>query len=258
MTKGKTVGVIEARMGSTRLPSKMMMPLAGVPIIDHVVHRAQACIGIEEVVLATTVEPQDATLEERAAQLGIACYRGSEDDVLSRVLGAACAIGGEVIVKISGDNPFYHPDYIDPIIAYYQNSDFDFVTNTTMGFSSAWKEERTWPIGTGINVFSTALLAESRQDELTDADREHVIKHFVEGPDRYRLGGFHAEGSFSHYRRPELRFCLDTEQDLQFLRAIFDKLYPTNPLFGLDDVIKLIDQEPTLLEIIDGIQQKTI
>ncbi len=255
----RTVAVIEARMGSSRLPGKVMMPLAGSPLIEHVVKRVQACSSLDDIVLATTVKEADTVLEKTAKELGIRCFRGSEDDVLSRVVGAAESVDGDVIVKLSGDNPLYHPTYVDPIVeAFKDNEDCDFISNTAMGFSQAWKEERLWPVGTGVMVMRRSTLAATQAEIHDEADREHVIRFIIEQPDRYRLKAFHPTGRFSVYARPELRFCVDTGADLNFFQQIFSSLYSQNQIFGLREVIELVAREPELLEIIKDIQQRAI
>lgn len=254
----RIVGVIEARMGSSRLPGKMLYPFAGRPLLEHVVRRAQACRTLSAVVVATTTAPLDSALERWARSLGAACYRGSEDDVLSRVLEAARSVGGDVIVKLSGDNPFYHPEYVDPIVDAYGAGKAEFLTNTAMGFTAKWSEARSWPVGTGVNVFSTRLLAGCLNKPLSQADREHVIKYFIDHPEEYRLAGFHAVGALAQFRRPELRFCLDTGEDFRFLGAIFDELTPSDPMFGLSAVLRLIDRRPDLLSIVANVAQKAL
>ena len=251
-------GIIEARMGSSRLPGKVMKDIVGKPLLQHIIERIQKCHRLDTIVVATTHLPQDNVIEALAVRLGIHAYRGDVEDVSSRVRDAARAFHIDVIVKISGDNPFYHDEYVDPIIDAFQKNDCDFLTNTVMGFSTAWKEARTWPIGAGICVFETDLLDRVLNMDLQPADREHVIKYIIDRPEQFRLGAFRAEGPFSVYRRPELRFAVDTQEDLEFTRAIFEKLYGRNPVFPLSDVVDLLDKNPEIRGINAHVIQKSL
>jgi spore coat polysaccharide biosynthesis protein SpsF (cytidylyltransferase family) len=254
----RVVGIIEARTGSTRLPGKVLAPIVGKPLLEHVIERLDGSRRLDDLIVATSTRPGDDAIEALAHRLGVGCFRGDEADVLSRVRGASEAAGADVIVKLSGDNPLYHPEFVDPIIERFLSGGDDFVSNTAMGFTDKWTEERTWPIGTGVSVFRTALLAVLPPEGLTSVDREHVITYIIERPERFRLGAFRAEGRFARYARPELRFAVDTADDLEFMRAAFAALYPADPRFTLGAVIALLDERPELLRINAGIRQQPV
>ena len=223
MKRPRIGAIIEARMGSTRLPGKVLREIQGRSMLDHVMERSLACTQ-DAVVVATTTSSEDDPIEEAAIEAGVGCYRGSQEDVLNRVLEAAIAFDVDVVVKLSGDNPLYHPAYVDAIVKEFMDSSYDFVTNTHMGFSEAWEPDRTWPIGTGVAVFETNLL--QRIDRLNPdaADREHVIKYIIDRPGEFHLRAFDAEGSFAAYRRPDLRLAVDTEADLEFINGVFERI----------------------------------
>ena len=250
-------GIIEARMGSTRLPGKVLREIHGRPMLGHVISRSQAC-ALNKVIVATTTGSEDDPIEGTAAEYGVDCYRGSSEDVLNRVLEAAKALDVEIVVKLSGDNPLYHPAFVDPIIEAFRASNCDLITNTHMGFSEFWQAERTWPVGTGVAVFETSLLERIDGKELDAADREHVIKYIIDRPEQFRLGAFPAEGQFANYHRPELRFAVDTQEDLDFIRAIFRSVEGGNGAFGLPEAICAVDQHPELLEVNAGVVQRTL
>lgn len=253
------VGIVEARVGSTRLPGKVLAPILGKPILEHLVDRLRQSAALTRLVVATTDRLSDDAIEALAHRLDIGCFRGDEDDVLSRVRRAAEAFGADVVVKLSGDNPLYHPEFVDPIVEFFLAGSYDFVSNTAMGFTDKWDEERTWPIGTGVSVFRTALLARLPEAELTSGDREHVIKYVIDRPERFRLGAFRAEGVFyRRYARPELRFAVDTAADLNFIRTIFGTLYPWDPHFTLAKAVSFLDEHPEVRRINAEVRQRSL
>jgi spore coat polysaccharide biosynthesis protein SpsF len=243
----KTVATIEARMTSTRLPGKVLADLHGQPMLARLIERVRRARRVDQVVVATTVNATDDPVAALAAQLEVGCHRGSEEDVLARVLGAAQAYGGDLIVELTGDNPLVEPLIIDAMVDYYRAGGFDYVANTAMRHAPAWGEACTFPVGTSVEIFSTALLAQVEQWTNDPIDREHVSSFIFERPERFKLGAFKAEGPFAGCRRPDIRLTVDRPADLDLVRAVFTRLYPANPDFTLMDVVDLLTREPELL-----------
>ena len=133
----RTIATIEARMISSRLPGKVLLPASGMPMLQHLIKRLRAVPSLDGIVLATTVNETDNPLEEFASDMGISCFRGSEEDVMSRVIGAASSVHAELIVEITGDSPFVDCDVIDQTIEMYLSGNCDYVSNTLT---------RTYPI----------------------------------------------------------------------------------------------------------------
>lgn len=252
----KTIATIEARRASTRLPGKVLQEIAGKPMLQLLIERIKEARRVEEVVVATTVNEQNDEIEELAHSLGAGCYRGSEDDVLARVLEAAQAYKADLIVELTGDNPLVDPVLVDGMVEFYLSEDYDYVANTQMRHSLNWKEETAFPIGTSVQVFSTELLDRVSKMTTDPVDREHVTFFIYEHPELFKLGAFPAEGKFSACRRPEIRLTVDFPEDLDFVRKIFEGLYCDNPEFTLVDVIQFIDKNPYLKEINAGVIQK--
>jgi spore coat polysaccharide biosynthesis protein SpsF len=237
------VCTIEARMTSSRLPGKVLREAAGRPLLAHMVDRLRRARRLDAVVVATTEDPSSDPIEELADALGVGCFRGSEEDVLARVLGAARAHEAELIVETTGDCPLIDPAVVDLVIERFLDGGVDYCSNTL---------ERTYPRGLDVQVFPAAVLAEV--DRLTDdpADREHVSLYIYEHPERYRLRNVR-----SH--RPEaahLRLTVDTPEDLALVRAVFDELHPRDPEFGLDAMLDLLDRRPELRELNQHVEQK--
>lgn len=242
----KVVCTIEARLAATRLPGKVLLPVAGKPMLELMIERLRRARTLDEVVIATTDRPGDDAIEELGRRLGVGTFRGSEDDVLARVLGAARAYQADLIVETTGDCPLIDPAIVDKVVADYRIGGADFVSNIL---------PYTTPRGTDVRVFSTAALA--RVDELTDdpADREHVSLYFMERPDEYRLRNVETALPAS---AADLRLTVDTPEDLELVRRIFEELYPVNPEFTLSDVLELLARQPELIELNRHVQQKRV
>ena len=241
----RTVCTIEARMTSSRLPGKVLMPAAGKPLLEHMIERLQRVEELDEIVIASTEDASSDPLEALAQRLGVGCFRGSEDDVLARVLGAAQAYDAELIVETTGDCPLIDPATVSLVIERFHASGVDYCANNL---------ERTYPRGMDTQVFPTAVLAEVAT--LTDDphDREHVSLYIYEHPERYRIESVRSE-------RPEtgaLRLTVDTEDDYELVRTVFEELYPANPAFGLPEILALLDARPELADLNRHIEQKAI
>ncbi len=242
----KVVATVEARMTSSRLPGKALAPILGRPALAHLLRRLQRAGGVDDIVVATTVHPVDEAIETLARHCGVRCYRGSEDDVMGRVVEAGASADADVLVEITGDCILLAPEVIDEALGIYRRSGYDVVSNT-------WK--LTYPQGVDVQVFAWSLLAEAA-GQTTDSDhREHVSLYFYEHPERYRI--YHLEAP-SAFRAPEWRFQLDYPEDLQFITAVYEALYPTNPDFTLQDIFTLLRQRPELRRLNAQMKEKPI
>lgn len=242
-------------MGARRLPGKVLRDILGKPMLFRMVERVRRARRVGEVVIATTVSPGDDAIAEMARSEGISFFRGSEEDVLDRVLQAARTSGADVIVELGGDAPLVDPRLIDEMIAYYLGNGFDYVANTAMRHSAAWKKESTFPVGTSAEIFSTELLGKVAEWTRDPTDREHVSSYIFERPDRFRLGAFEAVGKWASCRRSDIRLTVDTPQDLDLVREVFGRLYPPKPEFTLEDVVRLLVDQPRLLKINEQVVQ---
>lgn len=232
----KVIASIEARMGSTRLPGKVLMDIAGAPALTRLLRRLRRGKRIDGVVLATTVNPKDDALVEWASRENVPCFRGSENDVLARVVGAQRMMGADVVVEINGDTPLLDPVVIDMGVEAFAEGDCDVVTTT---------RKRSFPDGIDAQVFRLEDLEEVAETVFDAAVREHVSLHFYQAPRRYRVRHLEAPPAL---RRPDLRLVLDTAEDLELIRGIYARLQPAfGDAFGTADVIGLLDREPGLL-----------
>lgn len=229
----RTVVTIEARMGSSRLPGKMLLPVCGKPVLQHVIERLQRVLLADELVVATTSQPGDDLIEGLCNDLGVTVYRGSENDVLSRLIEAVEYVGGDVIVQNTGDCPFIDPTVVDRAIEVFHSSDVDYVSN---------RLRRTYPAGQDPQVFRLDTL--KRVAELTEdpEDREHGSYYIYTHPELFTMKNFEAEDIYC----PEKRWLLDYPEDFDFMKAVYSRLYLTNPEFNLYDILSLLEEQPEI------------
>lgn len=240
----KIIATIEARMTSTRLPGKVLMSLAGKPVLERLIERLKRSKYLDEIVVATTINKTDDPIVALANRLRVKNFRGSELDVLKRVLQAAQSVNAEIIVEITGDCPLVDWRLVDKGIEEFFNKKADYASNTI---------QRSYPIGFDVQVFPTAVLAEV--NKLTDdpIDRVHVSYYIYNHPEKYKLYNWQAEKEFFW---PNLGLTVDEKADYEFLNIIFKKLLPENEDFSFSDVINFLKSNPDLLEINKYVKRK--
>ena len=239
------VGIVEARMTSSRLPGKMMMPIGGKPSLQILVERLMRTPGLSEVVVATTVNPTDDCLEDLCDSMGIGCFRGSEEDVLGRVLDAATFFRADVIVEITGDCTFIDPELVQECIDAYANSQADFVSNCV--------EKPFYPPGMDARLFSTQLLSYVNTLSTDQDDRDHVSLYFWEHPEKFDLLHVRPDKELNW---PEKYIALDTAEDLEMLRDIYEHLSVENPNFSARDILRYLRANPEVSEICELVYRK--
>ncbi len=230
----RVIASIEARMGSTRLPGKVLLDVASAPALTRPLRRLRQAERVDGIVLATTTNAKDQALVDWAAREDVRCFRGSESDVLARVVGAQKMMESEIVVEINGDTPLLDPAVIDMAVEAFAAGGCDVVTTA---------RKRSFPDGVDAQVFRLADLERVAATVDDPAVREHVSLHFYQAPD-YRVRHLEAPPAL---RRPELRLVLDTADDLELIRAVYARLQPKfGDRFTTADVIALIDREPGL------------
>ena len=226
-------------MGSSRLPGKALIDIYDKPAIQWLIDRLRAAKRLDDIVVATTVQQTDDSLADWCADYGVQCFRGSEDDVLARVVGAHESVGSDLVVEITGDCIITDPAIVDLGIETMLVHDVDLVTNCG--------NHLTWPMGNYVQVFPLTKLREVADKVRDPAVREHVSLWFYENPEIYRTINILAP---SDWRHPDYRFQLDYEEDLLFLRKIHEALVKDHgPAFGIAAVMNHLRDHPDLLEI---------
>lgn len=240
----RTVATIEARMTSTRLPGKVLKEAVGKPMLELMIERLRRVPSLDGIVVATTTNATDDPVEALARRLGVGVWRGSEDDVLQRVLDAARHHRIDVIVETTGDCPLIDPALVEDCIRTYRSAKVDYVSNVL---------ERSYPVGMDTQVFATAILADvaRRTDDLND--HEHVSLYIYRHPEIYSLRNVPAPPGL---KRPDLALTLDTPEDYRMISSVFEALYPQNPAFSLADVLELLDRHPEIAAMNSHVRRK--
>ena len=200
----RKIAVVQARMGSSRLPGKVLKPLAGRPVLDHVVSRVAAAQRIDGVVVATSTLPGDDAIADYCGTKGWVCVRGPERDVLTRYASAVRASSADIVVRVTSDCPLFSPLILDDMLAKFDPSSMDYM-------STNWPE-RSFPIGLDCEIMRGAALLEISEIATDPYDREHVTPYFYRNPDRFRLFGHACSRPLAH-----LSITLDTAEDYQRL-----------------------------------------
>jgi spore coat polysaccharide biosynthesis protein SpsF len=242
----KAVITIEARMRSSRLPGKVLLPILGRPMLALMIERLRRVRQVDGIVVATTGNSVDDSIADLARQLGVGWFRGSEDDVLDRVLNAAQSVGADLIVETTGDCPLIDPGVIDQLIATFRTNSVDYCSNVLT---------RTYPRGMDAQVFPVKVLAQVAELTKDPADREHVSLYICEHPERFRLLNV-ASGLAPEIG--DLRLTVDTPEDLKLVGVVYNELYPVNPQFTLADILDLFKRRPQLQMVNSDVRQKPV
>lgn len=240
----KVVAIIQARMGSTRLPGKVLKKILDKPMLAYQLERIAASKWIDQFLVATTVDEKDDPIISFCHSMDISYYRGSEQDVLERYYQAAVDVDADIIVRLTSDCPLVDPKQIDKVIQQYflHYHPLLFVSNTV---------ERTLPRGMDTEVFSFNVLKTAYNNTNSKADREHVTRYMLNHPRIFTLMNVSSEKDYSNHR-----WTVDTAEDFLLIEKILTTLYPENPLFTLEDTIQLLDKNPEWRLINSHIQQK--
>ena len=242
----KLVAIIQARMGSTRLPGKVMKEILGKSVILWDLDRISPSKLIDEIVVAIPYGKENDVIVDTIKEYNdqIITTRGSEDDVLDRYYQAAVQSNADVVVRITSDCPLIDPFVIDNIIEHFLDEDCDYCSNSLI---------RTYPRGLDVEVFSFKALEDAWNETKKDYEREHVTPYIIENPDKFKLLNVANDIDLSH-----LRWTLDTKEDFEFIDAVYKRIYPKKQLFAMDDVLELLGREPELIEINKHIEQKQV
>jgi spore coat polysaccharide biosynthesis protein SpsF len=242
----KIVATITARMTSARLPGKVLLPCVGRRMLELLVERVRRSRLIDHIVISTTANRTDDVVAQCAKDLGVGCFRGSEEDVVGRVVGAMEAAQADLVVQLTGDCPLLDWQVIDQLIRLYQANSFDYVSNTLV---------RSYPRGLDCQVVSLATLQESLRIARDAAQHEHVCLSIYENPSRFRLFNLMAPPDLCH---PGQRWTLDTEADYRFITTIYERLYAGKPAFTSADIMALLEAEPAIAGLNREIEQKAV
>ena len=234
----RIVVVVQARTGSSRLPGKVLMPLANRPLLQRMLERVLAAKTPSVVVVATTRDSADDVVEVIARAAGVGCFRGHPTDLLDRHYSAGLAFEADAVVKIPSDCPLIDPLVIDRVIGYYAThaDDADFVSNL---------HPPTYPDGNDVEVMPFRILETAWVEAVEAHEREHTTPFVWERPDRFRIHNVAWESGLDY--SSSHRWTIDYVEDYQFLAAVYESLWTeTRPIFSMQDVLLLLDARPDI------------
>ncbi|NOW05993.1 cytidylyltransferase domain-containing protein [Clostridium beijerinckii] len=244
----KVVCIIQARMGSSRLPGKVLKKICGKTILEHEVNRLKLVYNIDEIVIATTVEERDKVIVEEANRLKVKYFRGSENDVLSRYYLAAKENNADVVIRVTSDCPCMDSriieDIVDTFKKYRDSEKIDYMSNTLA---------RTFPRGYDVEIFNFDCLENAFLKSEKDYEREHVTPYLYDFNNKFKIKEYKNSYDYSNYR-----VTLDTIEDLKVIESIFERLYCENSNFHMQEVVEFLKQNPEVVNINAKIEQKKI
>lgn len=237
---------IQARMGSTRLPGKVLKPVLEKPLLQFLIERLTYSKEIDEIIVLTTREIEDDPIVSFCEENHIICFRGSEEDVLDRYYQASLQRKPDAIVRITADCPLIDPDIVDQIVKVFRHEypNIDYISNSL---------QKTFPPGLDVEVFSFKALEKAFQNAVYPEEREHVTVYFYRHPELFILKNIAHTLSLNHHR-----WTVDTPEDFALVCLILEHLYPVNPQFRLHDILNLLSYHPEWLKLNAHIEQKQL
>jgi spore coat polysaccharide biosynthesis protein SpsF len=227
------LAILQARTSSTRLPNKVLKPIIGKPMLLRQVERIKRSRLIDKLIVATSNDESDNSIELLCRQNDLLCFRGSLNDVLDRFYNAAKPFEPDYIVRLTGDCPLADPELIDKVITFHIEGKFDYTSNAL---------EPTFPDGLDVEVFYFSCLTKAYEEACLPSQREHVTPFISQQPELFNLGSYkNQDGDYSH-----LRWTVDEKEDFELVTRIYEALYPDNPEFTYRDIMDYIDRHTEL------------
>lgn len=236
------IAILQARMGSSRLPNKVLRTIKGKTLLELYINRVKQSRLIDKIVIATTTKPSDDVIEATAFELGIECFRGSENDLLDRYYQCAKKYRAEVVVRVTPDDPFVDYRVIDRAVKIFRDNEVDFVTNHF---------EPTYPEGLDVEVYSISALEKSWREAKLLSEREHVFPYIQNNQGQFKIINFTQGKDYSH-----LRWTIDYECDYEMTSVIYGHLYDKKPVFLQEDILQLLENHPEIAEMNAHIKRK--
>ncbi|MEA5137820.1 glycosyltransferase family protein [Arcicella rigui] len=232
--------VVQARMSSSRLPKKVLLPILGESLLYRMVERLQQIKHKASIVIATSENSEDDVIEEFCQAKNITCFRGSLNNLLDRHYQVGVLTNADIVIKIPSDCPLIDPRIVDKVLDFYVENEgkYDFVSNL---------HPATYPDGNDVEIMTFEALKKAWQEATRPLELEHTTPYFWENPDKFRLANVTWETgldySMSH------RFTIDYYEDYLFIKRVFEELYPQNPAFSLEDILSLLEEKPEIYAI---------
>ncbi|HEY9857804.1 MAG TPA: glycosyltransferase family protein [Stenomitos sp.] len=229
------LAILQARMSSTRLPGKVLKPILGEPMLLRQVERVRRAKSIDRLMIATSVGPDDDALEAMCRANGLECFRGSLDDVLDRFYQAAKTVRPDHVMRLTGDCPLSDPEILDRLTALHLTAGSDYASTSL---------EPTFPDGLDAELMTFQSLETAWKEATLTSQREHVTPFLYQHPERFAIQVLRNETNLS-----SLRWTVDEPADYEFVKRLYEALYPQNPAFGMHEILAYLDGHPELTEL---------
>lgn len=240
--------IIQARLGSTRLPGKVLKKLSGKSVLEHVINRVSKSNLIDQIIVATTTNKEDDKIIDECLKIGVNYYRGDENNVLSRYYETAFDKGYETIIRITSDCPLIDPKIIDNMIRYFNNENekyqLDYLSNSL---------KETFPRGFDVEIFTFNSLKEAYENATLEYEKEHVTPYIYLNQDKFTIKNYYNSNKYQNYR-----LTLDTYEDYLVIKNIYDNIYKEDSMFFYEDIISYLNQYPEIANINQHIKQKKL
>ncbi len=225
--------IIQARCSSTRFPNKVFVDIDGKPLLWHVVNRLKYSEMINDIVIATTINPNDDRIEEWCKNESIKCFRGSETDVLNRYYCASVAFPSDIVVRVTADDPFKEPQVIDRVIRKLIDEKLDLVTNNF---------PPSFPEGLDCEAFTFEVLEIMEKSTKDSFEREHVTQYVYHNPELFKIGNVVSNTQLSSYR-----WTIDNTEDYEMVKAVYAKREKeSNGILLMDEILDILDKNPDI------------
>lgn len=240
----RVIATIEARMSASRLPGKVMLPLAGAPMLQRLVERIRRSRCVDDVVVATTIGSPDAIIADLCDRIGCRVYRGSVEDITSRLMEASA--GADIVVQITGDCPLIDPAHVDETVRLLIDARADYASNSL--------NINTFPLGLEVRCFKADALRRSAELSQDPVDRVHGSYFIYRHPDMFSLVGWDAPANMNW---PDLRLTVDEPADFELVRRVFETLHSIRPDFDTADIVSLLRTKPDWVALNSAVRQKS-
>jgi len=240
---------IIARLNSSRLVRKNVMPILDVPMIIHLANRIKYSKRVNNIIITTSDQATDDELEEVAKKYGFDCYRGSLDNLMQRISDAAKYFDSPNIIEILGDNPLIHSSLIDSVIDLYESGNYDYVANISKDYGNFANGKELFSIGLRVQIYKAQAAFDHVNFPEYLSNGKHPSAYIFEHPEKYKIKYLEAKDSWSFMNQPDLNFAVNYPKNFELNKKIFEENYLHDNNFNLETIFKQLDQQPELLSL---------
>lgn len=241
--------LIVARLSSSRLPQKNIKPILGIPMIQLLADRVSKAKCVDKVIFTTSIEASDDPLQELAKKTGHGCYRGSLDNVMERIVGAAKEYRCDTVIEILGDNPLVHADLIDDTFEIYKNGHYDYAATITEEYEGLSEGMAKFAVGLRVQIYNFQAAMDYKKFPEYPDNGKHPCAYIFDHPHQYKLGFLQATGKWSFLNKPKINFAVNYPKNFDLVRKIFEGNFPADHNFSLASVIRQMDKDRSLYDL---------